>query len=388
MRGSSHLLLCLFACTALALAALKAAGQPGREDPPDPQALFANIPWFAAERGAFGLAFELECRVTRSSGLPAEVVHANWARLERLPDHPDRGRFEMLRRMLQEPEMLTLRIAYTPGGGWSRSDAQEFGGRMIRTDSGGRNDLSWMGTRVGDDSALRVVKRDVPFPVRFNARAVHMRFIDEIGLLLSHGLRNVLTPTATISEWRAAGGSYSGRITTEYDSVWAVSGDLGADGLPVSVHRVELVAAPREGVAVSRASADFRPLGPGGALIPFEMTRVDAVGIRERYEVVGMRVLDPGEARRVGVLPDFSGYDAVHDFREPGTGAASAAALESDMIVWSSADGSDHTVVAEARRESTVRRGAPGIRVLGGIVVVFAAMWLVVTVAKVRTSHS
>lgn len=289
--------------------------------------------------------------VTRSCALSSTQLDDLRRRFGPYPDHPDRGRLDLLVELAARPEVKSCELIWSGPAGFRyvetvRSPADPPP-PILELAIGGDAEQRWMRSHTSfSGGQLTILKAGVPFPAQHNINQLVATAFNRVSLMLVYGLFAIgAEPRLEISrsDSNAPLECLVHDAARDADLLVRLAPADEAGGLPARVVQVTEFLSPedrRSGV-VNRTLlfGKFVDL-PVVGLTPTRIQIDDRDGVREVVQIEQLHAVTAAEVDAAAAPPSVGPDVTVLDFTTPDS-AAHRASAAAPSIVWTHANGRD-----------------------------------------------
>lgn len=299
----------------------------------------------------------IEFDLLEQSMWPAAEVQARAAKIEGLPDHPDRGLVDLHTALQKQPRLTTVTAGYASPRSWTYARRDTMG--ELR--AGGGAAARWHLYRPLDGAVvpmLTVIGDSVPYPTSFNAGRYGDMAREALATVLDYGLPLLPTPvgraavTVNGDRWTASMDCGDGPTAIRCD----IAGAEDPSGITIlSVKRT--AKAPGGLTAQSRYSA-FAPFE--GRPVPRRVETDEPSGVHRSIDVRSLEGADAGRMAAAAAVPSVEEGVKVLDFRTADSPAFAAYDRVPRMKWTPSASGDTYQLLPSPQATAAVAAPAPG----------------------------
>lgn len=309
--------------------------------------------------------------VTRSCALSSTQLDGLRRQFGPYPDHPDRGRLDLLVELAARPEVKSCELIWSGPAGFRHVETVRSPADppppILELAIGGDADQRWMRSRTSTSGGqLTILKAGVPYPAQHNINQLVATAFDRVSLMLVYGLFAIGTdPRLDI----ARGESVSAfdcivhDVTRNADRLVRLDRNVEVDVPPARITQVTEFLSPtdRESGVVHRTIvfSGFVEL-PVVGLTPTRIQIDDRDGVREVVQIEQLHAVTAAEVAAAAVPPTVDPDVTVLDFTTPDS-AAHRTIAAAPSIAWTHVDGQDHFSLGAPQKITPLNDSAASI---------------------------
>ena len=289
--------------------------------------------------------------VTRSCALSSTQLDGLRRRFGPYPDHPDRGRLDLLVELAARPEVKSCELIWCGPAGFRQVETVRSPADppppILELAIGGDADQRWMRSGTSTSGGqLTILKAGVPYPAQHNINQLVATAFDRVSLMLVYGLFAIGTdPRLDIarSESVSAFDCIVHDATRNADRLVRLDRDVEVDAPAARITQVTEFLSPtdRESGIVHRTIvfSGFVEL-PVVGLTPTRIQIDDRDGVREVVQIEQLHAVTAAEVSAAAAPPTVGPDVTVLDFTTPDS-AAHRTSAAAPSIVWRHVNGQD-----------------------------------------------